>query len=177
MPSEKILEQKKVLVAELTDQLSKACAGVIVDYKGISVTEDTQLRKSLREAGVNYRVVKNTYLRFALNNAGIEGLEDVLEGTTAIAFSDTDELAAAKVLCKYADAHDNFSIKAGFSEGKALDAATVNAMSKVPGKEELLGMLAGSLSQMIAGFARAIQAVADAKGAAPEAAAEPAAEA
>lgn len=177
MPSEKILEQKKVLVAELTDQLSKACAGVIVDYKGITVTEDTKLRKSLREAGVNYRVVKNTYLRFAFNSIGIEGLDDVLEGTTAVAYSETDELAAAKVLCKYAEENKNFTIKAGFSEGKPLDTATVEALSKVPGKEELLGMLAGSLSQMIAGFARAINAVAESKGGAPEAAAEPAAEA
>ncbi len=164
MPSEKILAAKKEMVAELAEQLSAACAGVIVDYKGITVTEDTQLRKSLREAGVDYRVVKNTYLRFALQNAGIEGLDPVLEGTTAVAFSKTDELAAAKVLCKYAEGNDKFTVKAGFSEGKALDAATVTALSKVPGREDLLGMLAGSLSQMIAGFARAIQAVADAKG-------------
>ncbi len=163
MPSEKILEQKKALVAELTEQLANACAGVIVDYKGITVTEDTQLRKKLREAGVTYRVVKNSYLRFALNSVGIEGLDSVLEGTTAIAFSN-DELAAAKVLCKYAEDNKNFTIKAGFSEGKALDVATVEALSKVPGKEELLGMLAGSLSQMIAGFARVINAVAESKG-------------
>ena len=163
MPSEKILEQKKALVAELTEQLSNACAGVIVDYRGITVTEDTQLRKKLREAGVTYRVVKNSYLRFAFNNVGIEGLDSVLEGTTAVAFSD-DELAAAKVLCKYAEENKNFTIKAGFSEGKALDVATVEALSKVPGKEDLLGMLAGSLSQMIAGLARAINAVAESKG-------------
>ena len=163
LPSEKILEQKKALVAELTEQLSNACAGVIVDYKGITVTEDTKLRKDLREAGVTYRVVKNSYLRFALNNVGIEGLDSVLEGTTAIAFSD-DELAAAKVLCKYAETNKNFTIKAGFSEGKALDVATIEALSKVPGKEDLLGMLAGSLSQMIAGFARVINAVAESKG-------------
>lgn len=163
MPSEKILEQKKVLVAELTEQLKEACAGVIVDYKGISVADDTKLRKSLREAGVTYRVVKNTYLRFALENAGIEGLDSVLEGTTAVAFS-KDELAAAKVLCKYAETNKDFTVKAGFSEGKALDADTVVALSKVPGKEDLLGMLAGSLSQLIAGFARAINAVAESKG-------------
>jgi large subunit ribosomal protein L10 len=163
LPSEKILEQKKALVAELTQQLSEACAGVIVDYKGISVTEDTKLRKSLREADVDYRVVKNTYLRFAFQNVGLEGLDDVLEGTTAIAFA-KDELAAAKVLCKYAEENKNFTIKAGFSEGKALDVDTVVALSKVPGKEDLLGMLAGSLSQMIAGFARAINAVAESKG-------------
>lgn len=163
MPSEKILEQKKAFVAELTEKLANAHAGVIVDYKGISVTDDTQLRKSLREAGVEYHVVKNTYLRFAFNNVGIEGLDSVLEGTTAVAFSD-DELAAAKVLCKYAEANKNFTIKAGFSEGKVLDVATVEALSKVPGKEDLLGMLAGSLSQMIAGLARAINAVAESKG-------------
>lgn len=164
MPSEKILEQKKAYVSDLTEQLSKACAGVIVDYKGITVADDTKLRKSLREAGVDYRVVKNTYLRLAFDSLGLEGLDHVLEGTTAIAFSDTDELAAAKVLCKYAETNKDFTIKAGFSEGKPLDAETVIALSKVPGKEDLLSMLAGSLSQIIAGFARAIQAVADKNG-------------
>ena len=163
MPSVQVLEQKKQVVADLVERLNGSCAGVIVDYKGITVTEDTQLRKKLREAGVTYRVVKNSYLRFAFNNIGIEGLDSVLEGTTAIAYSD-DELAAAKVLCKYAEDNKNFTIKAGFSEGKALDVATVEALSKVPGKEDLLGMLAGSLSQMIAGFARVINAVAEAKG-------------
>lgn len=164
MPSEAILEKKKQLVSDLTDKLKNACAGVIVDYKGITVEADTKLRKELREAGVDYHVVKNTYLRFALEGAGIAGLDDVLEGTTAIAVSNDDELAAAKVLCKFAETTDTFNVKAGFSNGEVLTAETVTALSKVPARETLLAMLAGELSQTIAGLARAINAVAESKG-------------
>ena len=162
MPSAAILEKKKQLVSELTEKLKEACAGVIVQYEGISVEDDTKLRRELREAGVEYRVIKNTYLRFALEGAGITGLDDVLEGTTAIATSKDDEIAAARV---YAETSDTFKVKAGFSEGKALTAETVTEMSKVPGKETLYAMLAGELSQCIAGLARALNAVAEQKGA------------
>lgn len=164
MPSEAILEKKKQLVKELTEKLQEACAGVIVEYKGINVEDDTKLRKELREAGVDYKVVKNTYLRFALDGAGISGLNDVLEGTTAIAVSKDDELAAAKVLCKYAETSETFKVKAGFSNGEAITAETVTALSKVPSRETLLSMFVGELSQTIAGLARAINAVAEKKG-------------
>ena len=97
MPSEKILEQKKQIVSDLADTLSSSVAGVIVDYKGISVEDDTKLRKELREAGVKYYVEKNSMLRFALHNVGIEGLDYVLEGTTAIALSDEDQTAPARI--------------------------------------------------------------------------------
>ena len=97
MPSAKILEQKKQMVADLTDKIKAAAAGVVVDYKGINVADDTKLRKELREAGVHYAVVKNSMLRFAVKEAGYEGLDSVLEGTTAIALSDSDPVAAAKV--------------------------------------------------------------------------------
>ena len=102
LPSAKILEQKKQMVADLTDKIKAAAAGVVVDYKGINVADDTKLRKELREAGVHYAVVKNSMLRFAVKEAGYEGLDSVLEGTTAIALSDSDPVAAAKVLTKYA---------------------------------------------------------------------------
>ena len=98
MPSEKVLEQKKQIVADLTEKLQAACTGVVVDYKGTNVTDDTALRKELREAGVQYTVVKNTLLGLAAENAGLGEMKSVLEGTTAIALSNEDYTAAARIL-------------------------------------------------------------------------------
>ena len=161
MPSEKVLQAKQELVAGLTDKLNAAVAGVVVDYSGISVADDTVLRRKLREAGVEYAVVKNTLLGRAADNAGLGDLKGVLEGTTAIATSGTDELAAAKILCEYAEKNENFKIKAGFFEGKAIPAETVKELSKVPPKEVLLAMLLGGLNATVAGLARALNAVAE----------------
>ncbi len=164
MPSEKVLLQKQEIVAGLTEKLSNAKAGVIVDYSGITVAEDTALRRKLREAGVEYAVVKNTLLGRAAENAGYADLKNVLEGTTALATSDADELAAAKVLCEYAEKHDNFKVKAGFFDGKVVDVATVEGLAKVPPKEVLLSMFIGGLNNMVAGLARALNAVAEKQG-------------
>lgn len=103
MPSQKILEQKQAQVAALTEELKNSVTGVIVNYEGINVEDDTKLRKSLREAGCKYQVVKNTLLSRALKEAGIEGLDSVLEGTTAIAMSESDYAAGAKILSEYAE--------------------------------------------------------------------------
>ncbi|HOD01742.1 MAG TPA: 50S ribosomal protein L10, partial [Clostridiales bacterium] len=103
MPSAKVLEAKKQEVAELSERLSGSCAGVLVDYKGIAVTDDTVLRSELRKAGVKYTVTKNTMLRLAVKGTTLEGLDSVLEGTTAIATSENDYTAAAKILSKFAD--------------------------------------------------------------------------
>ncbi len=111
MPSAKVLEQKKQIVEGLVARLNAACAGVIVDYKGITVTDDTALRKELREAGVEYTVVKNTLLRLAIKETELNGLESVLDGTTAIATSADDYVAAARILCKFADTHNGFEVK------------------------------------------------------------------
>ena len=105
MPSAKVLESKQAVVAALTERLKNACAGVIVDYKGITVADDTALRKELREAGVEYTVVKNTLLRLAIAATELSGLETVLDGTTAIATSADDYVAAARILSKFADTH------------------------------------------------------------------------
>ena len=121
MPSEKVLEQKKQIVAELSESLKNSCIGVIVNYKGITVAEDTKLRKQLRETG-EYKVVKNTLLKLALKDAGIEGLDTVLEGTTAIALSKDDYTGSAKALCDFADKSKTFEIKAGFVDGNVVDA-------------------------------------------------------
>ena len=113
MPSEKILEQKKKVVSELADTLSSSVAGVIVDYKGITVDEDTKLRKELREAGVKYAVVKNTILKLAAEKADLSDIDDVLEGTTAIATSAEDHVAAARILSKFAENSKTFTILFG----------------------------------------------------------------
>ena len=170
MPSQKVLEQKKQIVADLSERLKNSVAGVVVDYKGISVADDTALRKSLREAGVNYTVVKNTLLGRAADEVELGDLKSVLEGTTALATSESDELAAAKLLCEFAEKNDAIKIKAGFFEGKVIDVATVQNLAKVPPKEVLLSMFIGGLNNMVAGLARAVNAVAEQKGeATPEA--------
>ena len=154
MPSEKILLKKQERVAELTELISGACAGVIVDYKGITVEEDTALRRALREAGVNYFVEKNTLLRFAVKNCGLDGLADVLEGTSAIALSAEDETAAARILGEFAD----------FIGTDVYDAQGVVALSKIPSREVLLAQLVGSLQGPMQKLAATLQAVVDKNG-------------
>ena len=165
MPSEKILSQKKAYVEELAGKLANSVAGVIVDYKGISVADDTKLRRELREAGVEYTVVKNTMLRLALADLGYTEMEKVLEGSTAIAISKEDPIAAAKILGKYAeDSKGKFSIKAGYMDGKEMDVAAVQELSKLPGKQERLSMLCSALQGNIRGLAVALNAIAEKNG-------------
>lgn len=160
MSNEKILNAKKQKVEEITELLKSAKSGVLVNYTGISVEDDTKLRKELREAGVKYAVEKNTLLRFAMKNAGLDQLTDVLSGATAIAVAD-DETAAARILGKYAEDHDNFTLKAGFIDSEIYDADGVKALSKIPSKETLLAQLVGSLQGPIQKLAATLQAVAD----------------
>ena len=175
MPSEKVLEQKKAVVAALTEQIKASCIGVIVDYKGISVADDTALRKELREAGVKYSVVKNTLLNFATKELEMEGLEEVLNGTTALATCEDDYTAAPRILGKFADGHNDFKIKGGFMDGKVVDLETIDALAKLPTREVLLATVLNAFNAPIASFARAVQAIVDKDGeAAP--AEDPAAE-
>lgn len=169
MPSAKVLEAKKQQVAALKEKIGGAVAGVVVDYKGITVADDTALRKELREAGVHYAVVKNTLLRLAIAGTELEGLGEVLEGTTAIAVSAEDHVAAARILGKFADSHENFTIKSGFLDGKVIDLDTITSLSKLPSREILLATVCNAFNAPIAAFARALQAVVDQNG---EAAAE-----
>lgn len=164
MPSEKILSQKQQYVAELAEKLKTSVAGVVVDYKGINVADDTLLRRQLREAGVEYFVVKNTMLRFAAKEAGLDGLNSVLEGTTALAISKEDPIAAAKVLSKFADDHKNFTIKAGYMDGEVMDVDKVVALGKLPSKEQLVGQLVSVLVAPIRGLAVALNAIAEKNG-------------
>ena len=159
MPSEKILEQKKQIVNDLADTLSSSVAGVIVDYKGITVEDDTKLRKDLREAGVKYAVVKNTILKLAAEKAELSDIDDVLEGTTAIATSKT------------------FTVKKGFLDGKVIGVDTVESLAKLPSKDVLLATVCNAFNAPIAAFARAMQALVEKGGATPVPAEEAAAEA
>ena len=164
MPSQKVLESKKQIVANLAETLKSSVAGVLVDYKGINVADDTKLRKELREANVEYSVVKNTMLRFAAKEAGLEGLIPVLEGTTALALCEEDPVAPAKIAAKYADSIKNcFTIKGGFMDGEVLDAAKVVAVGKLPSKDQLMAQLVSVLTGNIRGMAVALNAIAEQK--------------
>ena len=172
MPNAKVLEQKQQLVAELSEKIGKAITGVVVDYSGTSVADDTTLRKELRENGVDYFVVKNTLLGRAVAGTELEGMKDVLEGTTAIALSETDYTAAARILCKFAETHESFKVKAGFLDGKLIDLETIDSLAKLPSKEVLLATVLSAFQAPIAAFARAVQAIVDKDGAPAEEAAE-----
>ncbi|MCI8477710.1 MAG: 50S ribosomal protein L10 [Oscillospiraceae bacterium] len=176
MPNEKILSEKQAIVAALTEKLQNAAGGVLVDYKGITVAEDTALRTEMRKNGVDYAVVKNTLTRFAVKEAGLEELSSVLEGTTSLAVSADDPTAPARVVAEFAKKMngEKFTIKAGFVDGKAIGVEEVKALAALPSKEVLLSMLlsamqgpvrglAVSLDATISGLARALQAVADQK--------------
>ncbi len=163
MPSEKILLAKQQRVAELAEKLKNASAGVLVDYKGITVEEDTKLRKELREAGVEYFVEKNTMLCFAMKECGLDGLTDVLEGTTAIALSTDDQTAPARVLGKFSEAcnGEKFNLKAGFIGEDLYDTEGVKKLSKIPSRDVLLAQLVGSLQGPMQKLAATIQAIID----------------
>lgn len=161
MPNASVLEQKQKQVAELTEKLSKAIVGVVVDYKGITVADDTKLRKELRENGVDYFVVKNTILGRAIAGTDLEEMSFALEGTTAIALADEDYTAAARILSKFAETHQNFKVKTGFLDGKVVDTATIDALAKLPTKEVLLATVCSAFQAPIAAFARAVQAIVD----------------
>ena len=164
MASEKILEVKKAKVVALEELLKNSVSFVLVDYKGISVEDDTKLRKELREAGVHYVVEKNSLLRFAFKNMGIDAFDEVMHGTTAVALSNDDQTAPARILGKFAEEHEEyFNLKAGYVEGVAYDAAGVAKLSKIPSKETLLAQLVGSLQGPIQKLAATLQAVVDSK--------------
>ncbi|MEG1850188.1 MAG: 50S ribosomal protein L10, partial [Oscillospiraceae bacterium] len=157
MPSEKILAKKQVVVTELAERIQNSVAGVLVDYKGITVAADTKLRRELREAGVEYFVVKNTLLERAADQVGYHEIKGHLSGSTALAISAKDAVVAAKILTKYADSSKGkFSIKAGFVEGEYLTAAKVGELGNLPSREVLLAMLLSALNGNLRGLACAL---------------------
>lgn len=157
MPSENILQQKQEYVDQLTQKMQSAVAGVVVSYKGITVADDTKLRRELREAGIEYAVVKNTMLHRAAENIGLSDLDSVLHGTTALALS-PDHVSAAKILSKFAETNKNVEVKAGFVEGRVIDAAGVTELAKMPPKEVLVAKVLGGLNAPISGFVGVLNA-------------------
>lgn len=158
MPSEKVLEAKKAQVIEIAEALKSATTGVLVDYRGLTVEEDTKLRNNLREAGVKYFVVKNTLLRLAANQTGLEELDSILHGPTALAVSE-DAVAPAKVLADFAKDNDKLEIKSGFMDGKVLSLDEITKLAKTPSKDVLIAKIMGSLNSPISGLARLLNTV------------------
>ena len=169
MPSQKVLEEKKQIVAAIAEQFKTAVSGVFVDYCGLTVEEDTALRKSLREAGVTYKVYKNTMMNFAFKGTDFEGLAPYLNGPSAMACSTTDATAPARVLAEFAKKAKNLEIKAGVVEGNVYDAKGMEAVASIPSREVLIGRLLGSMQSPIANFARVINQIAEKNGGAAEA--------
>jgi len=172
MPSQAILEQKKAAAAALAEVLRGACSGVLVEYKGINVADDTKLRSDLRAAGVRYSVVKNTLLELAAKQADLGELTPYLANTTALATSTDDYTAAARILSKYATTSKTFKVKTGFVDGKVIDEKKVDALAKLPSREVLLATVCNAFQAPIAAFARAMQAIVDQKNPQTSAAAE-----
>ena len=177
MPNAKVLSEKQAIVAQLTEKIQNATAGVLVDYKGITVEEDTALRKECRENDVDYAVVKNTLLRFALNNTGLSELDDLLNGTTSLALC-SDPVAPARVMADYAKKlNGKFEIKGGFMDGKAVDLDTINSLAAIPPLPILQAQVLGTMLAPITGLAVVLKQIAEKNGAPAETAEEaPAAE-
>ena len=165
MPNAKVLSEKQAIVAALVEDLKAANSGVLVDYKGITVAEDTALRHELRENGVEYAVVKNTLLRRALDDVDLGELDGVLNGTTSMAISKEDPIAPMRIVNKYAkQMGDRFNIKAGFMDGKVLPLDDVFALAELPSKDALLGQVLGMMLAPITSLAIVIKAIAEKDG-------------
>ncbi len=160
------VELKQPIVQEIADYIDGAQSVVIVDYRGLTVAQDTQLRKELREAGITYKVYKNTMMKRAFEGTDFAQLDSVLEGPNAIAISKDDATAPARLLAKFAKTANKLEIKAGVVEGGFYDAVGMQAISAVPSREELLAKLLGSMQAPIANFARVIDQIAEQGGAA-----------
>ena len=174
MPSNKILEQKKQVVETLAAKLKTAQSGVLVKYEGITVADDTALRAALRKAGVEYTVMKNTLTGRACEMVGYGDMKQYLSGMTAIAFSQDDPIAPAKIMKEYADKVKSFEIKAGFVDGGVIDQAGVEALAATPSKEVLIAKMMGSLMSSLYSFAYVLQAKIDKENGGEEATEAPA---
>ena len=155
------IELKQPVVQEITDLLNGAATAVVVDYRGLTVEQDTRLRKALREADVTYKVYKNTMIRLATKGTEFEALDPDLEGPTALAVSKDDATAAARVLFNFAKTADKLELKAGIVEGVYYDTNGIKAIAAIPSKEELLGRLLGSRQSPITNSARVLNQIAE----------------
>ena len=166
------IELKQPIVAEISELIKDAQSAVLVDYRGLTVEQDTKLRKEMREAGVTYKVYKNTYMNFAFKGTDFEALAPYLEGPSAIAVSKDDATAPARILGKYAKEIQALEIKGGVVEGTAYDANGISAIASIPSREVLLSKLLGSLQSPIANLARVLNQIAEQGGAVAAPAAE-----
>ena len=166
------VDLKQPIVQALVDDITDAQSIVLVDYRGLTVAQDTELRKQLREAGIVYKVCKNTMMKRAFEGTDFAQLDEYLEGPSAIAISKDDATAPARIICKFAKTAQALEVKAGVVEGTVYDANGVAELSKVPSREELLSKLLGSLQSPITNLARVLNQIAEQNGAPAEAAAE-----
>lgn len=159
----KVLQAKQAVVGEITDKLKAAATVVVVDYRGLSVSEVTELRKNLREQGIDFKVYKNSMSRRATEALGLEGLNEYLTGPNALAFSNEDVVAPAKILNDFAKQNDKLEIKAGIIEGAIASQEEVKALAELPSREGLLSMLLSVLQAPVRNFALVTKAVAEQK--------------
>ncbi len=160
MPNEKVLEAKKAQVAQVAEAIQNAATGVLIDYRGLTVEEDTKLRNDLRAAGVKYFVVKNTLLRLAANQVGLEELDSILHGPTALAVSE-DPVAPAKILFDFAKGNDKVEIKSGFMDGKVMSMDELTTLAKTPSKDALIAKIMGSLNAPVSNLVRLLNTIAE----------------
>ncbi|HSU80033.1 MAG TPA: 50S ribosomal protein L10 [Candidatus Angelobacter sp.] len=158
-----IIDQKKQVVQEISEKLRNSATTIVVDYRGLDVSEVTELRKQLREAGVEFKVYKNTMVRRATAETDLTGIDEFLTGPTAVAFSPEDVIAPAKVLYKFAKDHKDLEIKTGIIEGSVATVDQINALAELPSREGLLSMLLSVLQAPIRNIALAVKAVAEQK--------------
>ena len=170
------VELKQPIVAAIAEDVKDAASVVLVDYRGLTVAQDTELRKQLREAGIIYKVCKNTMMKRAFEGTDFAGLNEYLEGPSAIAISKDDATAPARIICDFAKKAEALEVKAGVVEGTVYDVAGVQELSKIPSREELLSKFLGSIQSPITNFARVLNQIAEKGGEAVEAPAEAAEE-
>lgn len=161
MANAKVLQEKQQIVADVTNKLRESSCTVVADYRGLNVAQVTELRKQLREAGVEFQVLKNTLVRRATAAAELTELDSVLTGPTAVAFSKTDVVAAAKILTEFAKKNEALQVKGGVVEGRVVDVSQIKALAELPSREGLLSMLLSVLQAPIRNFALAVKAVAE----------------
>ena len=178
MPNAKVLSEKKAVVAALSERIKNAESGVFVDYKGINVAQDTDLRAELRKSGVEYTVIKNTLARFALDDCGLKELDPILNGTTSLATSNGDPIAPFRIISEYSKKinGDMFKFKAAFMDGKVLSASEIEGIAALPGKDALYAQVFGTLLAPITSLAVVLDQIVQKQGGAPAAESEAAAE-
>lgn len=161
MGNAQVREEKQLLVNEVTAKMRESSCTIVTDYRGLNVKQVTELRKSLREAGIEFQVIKNTLARRATAEASLTELDQYLTGPTAIAFSKNDVVGPAKILSEFAKKNDKLNVKAGIVEGKVVDSAQISALANLPSREGLLSMLLSVLQAPMRNFALAVKAVAE----------------